>query len=110
MFLAILTDAFSDGDMGVCIRYRTGGKLFDLRWLQAKTKVHTGTINDFLFANDCAPNATADKFSEAFSNLGIISKEDGGDASASSMKALRGAKPLCQRPATEHRGQVHLPW
>ena len=79
MFSAMLTDAFSDGDLGVGIRYRTDGKLFNLRRLQAKTKVHTGTINEFLFADDCALNATSevdmqhsvDKFSEACSNFGL---------------------------------------
>ena len=79
MFSAMLTDAFSDGDFGVGIRYRTDGKLFNLRRLQAKTKVHTSTINDLLFADDCALNATSeahmqhsvDKFSEACSNFGL---------------------------------------
>ena len=39
MFSAMLTDAFQDGDNGIPIRYRFDGKLFNLRRLQAKSKV-----------------------------------------------------------------------
>ena len=48
MFSAMLTDAFEDGDNGIPIRfcsdgrYRSDGKLFNLRRLQAKSKVQTG--------------------------------------------------------------------
>ena len=41
MFSAMLTDAFHDGDNGIPIRYRFDGKLFNLRRLQAKSKVQT---------------------------------------------------------------------
>ncbi|XP_063600380.1 uncharacterized protein LOC134776560 [Penaeus indicus] len=44
IFSAMLTDAFHDGDIGVGIRYRTDGKLFNLRRLQAKTKVQEDTL------------------------------------------------------------------
>ena len=39
MFSAMLTAAFQDGDNGIPIRYRFDGKLFNLRRLQAKSKV-----------------------------------------------------------------------
>ncbi len=73
MFSAILIDAFSDSDEGIGIRFRSDGSLFTLRRLQAKTKVSADTINDFLFADDCAFNAaseadiqhTVDQFSAA---------------------------------------------
>ena len=42
MFSAMLTEAFQDGDNGIPIRYRFDGKLFNLRRLQAKSKVQTG--------------------------------------------------------------------
>ena len=57
MFSAMLTDAFQDTDPGISIKYRTDGKLFNLRRLQAKTKVHVDKLRDFLFADDCALNA-----------------------------------------------------
>ena len=41
IFSAMLTDAFQDGDNGIPIRYRFDGKLFNLRRLQAKSKVQT---------------------------------------------------------------------
>ena len=79
MFSAMLTDAFGIDDIGIGIRYRTDGSLLNLRRLKAKTKVKTDTIRDFLFADDCALNATSeadmqrcvDQFSEACSNFGL---------------------------------------
>ena len=79
MFTAMLTDAFQDSDPGINIRYRTDGKLFNLRRLQAKTKVHFDQLHDFLFADDCALNAgspedmqhSMDLFSTACTNFGF---------------------------------------
>ena len=79
MFSAMLTDAFKDTDAGINIRFRTDGSIFNLRRLQAKTKAMTDTINDLLFADDCALNATTetsmqqtvDKFSDACHNFGL---------------------------------------
>ena len=42
MWSALLTAAFQDGDSGIPIRYCFDGKLFNLRRLQAKSKVQTG--------------------------------------------------------------------
>ena len=58
MFSAMLSDACQDGDNGIRIRYRFDGKLFNLRRLQAKSKVQTEVLDVFLFADDmakCAP-------------------------------------------------------
>ncbi|XP_076469457.1 uncharacterized protein LOC143299851 [Babylonia areolata] len=78
MFSALLTDAFRDADVGIGIGYHTDGSLLNLRRLQAKTKVRTDTINDFLFAGDCALNTASEadmqhsvKFSAACDNLGL---------------------------------------
>ena len=54
MFSAMLTDAFQDRDNGIPIRYRFDGKLFNLRRLQAKSKVQTEVLDEFLFADDMA--------------------------------------------------------
>ncbi|XP_069995868.1 uncharacterized protein [Penaeus vannamei] len=78
-FSAMLTDAFRDSDIGIGITYRTDGSIFNLRRLQAKPKVSKDTVNDFLFADDCALNAateadmqcSVDKFSEACNNFGL---------------------------------------
>ena len=75
----MLTDAFGDGNVGININYRTDGQLVNLRRLQAKTKVQSVTFIDFLFADDCALNASTvedvqrsvDKFSLAFTNFGL---------------------------------------
>ena len=79
MFSAMLTDAFKETDIGTGIRYGTDGSIFNLRRLQAKTKVSTDTINDFIFADDCALNAASevamqhsvDEFSDAWNNFGM---------------------------------------
>ena len=57
MFSAMLTDTFQDGDNGIPIRYRFHGKLFSLRSLQAKSKVQTEVLDEFLFADDMAKDA-----------------------------------------------------
>ena len=44
MFSAMLTDAFQDRDNGIPVRYRFDGKLFNLRRLQAKSKVQTAVL------------------------------------------------------------------
>ena len=65
MFSAMLTDAFQDGDNGIPIRYRFDGKLFNLRRLQAKskvqTKVQTEVLDEFLFADDMAKGAPTEE-------------------------------------------------
>ncbi len=53
MFLTMLTDAFRSTYIGINLRYHIDSKLFKLRRLQAKSKVHTATVRDFLFADDC---------------------------------------------------------
>ena len=78
MFSAMLTDAFADTDIGIGIRHRMDGSIFNLRRLKAKTKVKTNIINDFLFVDDCALNSISDdmqqnddKFAEACTNFGL---------------------------------------
>ena len=66
MFSAMLTDAFQDGDNGIPISYRFDGKLFNLRRLQAKSKVQTEVLDEFLFADDMAKGAeTEEKMQKA---------------------------------------------
>ena len=57
LFSAMLTAAFQDGDNGIPIRYRFDGKLFNLRRLQAKFKMQTEVLDEFLFADDMANGA-----------------------------------------------------
>jgi hypothetical protein len=60
MFSAMLTDASTKDDLGLDVRYRTDGKLFNPRRLKAQTKVSHTKICDLLFANNYALNATSD--------------------------------------------------
>ena len=61
MFSAMLTDAFQEGDNGIPIRYRFDGKLFNLRRLQAKSKVQTEVLDEFLFADNIAKGAPTEE-------------------------------------------------
>ncbi|XP_063597258.1 uncharacterized protein LOC134773939 [Penaeus indicus] len=80
VFSAMLTDAFHDCQDGMHVRYRTDGGLFNLRRLQAVTKVKETIIRDFLFADDCALNAGTEQkmqhemncFTRAGDNFGLI--------------------------------------
>ena len=54
MFSAMLTDAFQDGDNAIPTRHCFDGKLFNLRRLQAKSKVQTEVLDEFFFADDMA--------------------------------------------------------
>ena len=57
MFSVMLTDAFQDDDNGILFRYRFDGNLFNLRRLQAKSKVQTEVLHEFLFADAMAKGA-----------------------------------------------------
>ena len=57
MFSAMPTAAFQNGDNGMPIRYRFDGKLFNLRRLQATSKVQTEALDEFPFADDMAKGA-----------------------------------------------------
>ena len=61
MFSAMLTDVFQDGDNGIPIRYRFDGKIFNPRRLQAKSKVQTEGLDEFLHADDMAKGAPTEE-------------------------------------------------
>ena len=61
MFSVTLTDTFQDDDNGILIRYRFECKLFNLRRLQAKSKVQTEVLDEFLFADDMAKGVPTDE-------------------------------------------------
>ena len=61
MFFAMLAAAFQDGDNGIPIRYCFDGKLFNLRRLQAKSKMLTEVLDEFLFADDMTKGAPTEE-------------------------------------------------
>ena len=60
MFSAILMDAFQDRDTGFPIRYRFDGNIFNLRRVQAKTKVQTYVLDELLYADDIDKNVRSE--------------------------------------------------
>ena len=60
MFSAMLMDAFQDSDTGFPIRYRFDGNIFNLRRLQAKTKVQTDVLDELRYADDMDKNASTE--------------------------------------------------
>ena len=60
MFSAMLMHAIQDGDTGFPIRYRFDGNIFNLRRLQAKTKVQTDVLDELLYADDMDKNASSE--------------------------------------------------
>ena len=61
VFSTMLTYAFHDCQIGLPVRYRTNGGLFNLRRLKVVPKVKETVIRDLLFANDCAVNASTEQ-------------------------------------------------
>ena len=56
-YAAMLMDATRDLKVGVNIRFRTSGKLFNLARLRSSTKVLEELIHELLYADDCALEA-----------------------------------------------------
>ena len=66
----MLMDVIKDETYGVDIRYRyDGGGLFKPTRLKATTKTSTNSARDFLFADDCALNATSEEDMQASMDL-----------------------------------------
>ena len=61
MFSAMLINAFKDGDNGIPIKYHFNWKLFNLRRLQAKSKVQKEVLDEFHFAVDMAKGAPTEE-------------------------------------------------
>ena len=118
MFSAMVTDAFQDGDNSIPIRYRFDGKLFNLRRLQAKSKVKTEVQDEFLFADDMAKGAPTeekmqngvDQVSDSCDSYDLTISIKNWGISASTWKALQGAYHHSERSTTASGRQVHLPW
>ena len=56
VFFAMPSDAFQGREDTIAVRYRTAGKISDLRRRQAKTKALEDIDRDLLFDNDFALN------------------------------------------------------
>nr|VZI47914.1 unnamed protein product [Spirometra erinaceieuropaei] len=60
MFSAMLTDAYRDERLGIRIAYRTDGHLLKQRRMHFQSRVSTTTVDELLFADDCALNSTSE--------------------------------------------------
>jgi len=106
----ILRVAFNDCDRGIHVHYRTDADLFDIRRLQAKTKVSTVLVSDLLFADDCALVAhTQADIQELFDRFSTSAKRFGLTVSIKKTVALHQPYPP-NHPgnATVAAGDSHL--
>ena len=120
MFSAKLIAAFQDGDYGIPIRYRFDGKFFNLRRLQAKSKVQSKVLDELLFADDMVKGAPTeekmqkgvDQVSDSCDNYDLTVtfklQKDRANLSTSTGQALQGAHHYRSKIASVK--QVHLPW
>ena len=101
----MLSNAFRDCKLGIGIRYRTDGNLFNPRRLQAATKVRETVLRDFLFADDCAINAShkqemqaeMEAFPQPATTLVHQHQKDQSDVSPSSRKPVPWAADIGER-------------
>ena len=97
MFSAMLLDAFQDKQDGINIKYRTDLKLFNIRRLQASTKVKETAVRDFLFRRLCSQcdihnmQLEMDSCASACNSYGLA---------ISTKKTERGYVPTCSWKAT----------
>ena len=117
MFSAMFTDAFQDGDNGIPIRYCFDGRLFNLRRLQAQSKVQTEVLDEFLFADDMAKGAPTEEKRQK----GVDQESDSCDSYVLTIsikktevicqpKALQGAYHYSERSTIASSRHVHLSW
>ena len=71
MFSAILADAFQDCDDCFPIRYRVNSNLFNL-WLEAKSKIQTDVLDEFLYADCVAKNVLTEKMQETMDRVSQV--------------------------------------
>ena len=110
IFSVMLFDAFCGSDIRIDIRCRADSSVFNFRRLQAKTMVKTDIVNEFLFADGCALNATTkatmqnsvDKFSITCDNFGQSAQRDRSDAPASAWKTIHRAEHHHKGTTTEN--------
>nr|VZI12822.1 unnamed protein product [Spirometra erinaceieuropaei] len=57
----LLMDAYRGELSGIDNDYRTDGKLFNTRHLEAYSRIVQASVHDLLFADDCAPDTTMEK-------------------------------------------------
>ena len=69
LFTAMRSDAFRHEKIGINLRSRMDGGFYKLQRLQAPTKVMVSTIQDLLFADDCALSAATHDAMQQSMNL-----------------------------------------
>nr|VZI36616.1 unnamed protein product [Spirometra erinaceieuropaei] len=76
----MLMDAYREERPGIRIAYRTNGHLLNHRRMNFQSRVSTATVQELLFADDCALNTTSeeemqrsmDLFAAACENFGLV--------------------------------------
>ena len=74
-FAVLLTHAFKDCDQGILLRFRTSGKVFNLRRFHTKSKTFEVLVRELLYADDADFLARFSQACIAF-GLKIMSEEN----------------------------------
>ncbi|KAJ1180764.1 hypothetical protein NDU88_005981 [Pleurodeles waltl] len=110
MFSAMLSDAFChDEETSIKIRYRTDSMLFNLRRLQAETKVEEDSLHDLLFSDDCAFNTATEAQTQQPTNcLSATCKNFGLTANAKKTQILHQPAPqkMYAEPTITTEGEI----
>ena len=71
-FAVVLSYAFQDCDIGVFIRFRTSGKVFNLRRFTTKSKTFQSLVRELLFADDADVVANTEEDMQLIMGIFII--------------------------------------
>ena len=119
-FAMMLLGAFKDCDLGVSMQFRTDGSVFNLRRLQARTRVFSVILRDLLYADDCVllahTESVAQQLFDRFSNaarrfgLTVSLKKTWGHATASKGRFCHHSSHKVRRNSPQGCGQILLSW
>ena len=69
LFTTMLSDAFAENEDSIKLCFHYHRNLFNLRRLQAQTKVKITSVHGLLFADDCALNVSSEGLQQSMNNF-----------------------------------------
>ncbi|VDL89430.1 unnamed protein product [Schistocephalus solidus] len=93
MSFAVLTDAYREEHPVIRIVYRMDGQLLNQRQMHFRSRVSKAPIHEFLFADDCALNATTEKEMQRNMDLSAAACDNSGLHINTEKKVVRHQPP-----------------